>query len=65
MKYKGSKIALGIFLILLSFFTVENIGFSNAEQVGYSMVPLVLIMVGIYQIFKGIKSGSREDLENL
>lgn len=55
MKKTGTKIGLGVILIFLSTFTVGNINFSNAEAIGYSIVPLGLIIWGIYLIFSGIK----------
>ncbi len=56
MKNKSSKIGLGILLILLSSFTVGNVCFSSAECLGYSFVPLCLIIGGAYLIYKAIKS---------
>ena len=55
MKYKGSKIGLGIVLILLSLFTVKDINFSTSEAVGFSLVPILLIAGGIYSIYRGFK----------
>lgn len=63
MKYRGSKITLGILLILLSFFTVKDISFANAEATGYSIVPLVLIIGGLYLIYKGTRD-TKKDLSN-
>ena len=56
MKYNGSKIGLGVVLILLSFFTVGDISFSGAEAIGFSVIPIGLIVGGIYLIYKGTKS---------
>lgn len=56
---KGPKIALGVVLILMSLFTAGKIGFSSAEEIGYSAVSILLIVGGIYLIFRGIKEGKR------
>jgi uncharacterized membrane protein len=61
MKYRINKIGIGIVFMLLSLFTISDIGFSNAEQIGGSLVPLILIGVGIYFIIKGI-SGKNTDI---
>ncbi len=55
MKYKGSNVALGVVLILLSLFSVGNINFSSNEQAGGSIFTIGLIIGGVYLIKKGLK----------
>ena len=55
MKNNSSKIATGIVLILLSFFTIGNVCFSSVQCLGYDLVPFGLIAGGIYLIYKGAK----------
>lgn len=63
MKYNGSKIGLGVILILLSFFTIKDISFANAEAVGFSVVPIGLIIGGFYLIYKGSRN-TKKDVNN-
>ena len=58
---KESKIGLGIVLILLSFFTIKNISFANAEAIGFSIVPLGLIVGGVYLVYKGFKDNKKDN----
>ncbi len=60
MKYKFSNIAVGILLLLIGL--VRDFGFSNAEQIGISIINLVLIFSGIYFVYGGVKSGIKKDL---
>ncbi len=65
MKYKGSKIALGIVLIIFGFLGFRGAGFASvAEVVGGLIFSGTLIVGGVYLIYKGSKN-TKKDIADL
>ncbi len=64
-KYKGSKIALGVLLIILSFMDGFPANpFDGAESLGMFMWFAVLFLGGAYLIYKGSRN-TKDDIQQL